>query len=61
MYFTFKKLKPVIEKKRRDRINHNLDALRDLLFKNTADSVSRLPRFNAVNDQLLHFISLTKP
>jgi len=31
----------VIEKKRRDRINHNLDALRDLLFKNTADTVSR--------------------
>ncbi|XP_026137220.1 transcription factor HES-7-like [Carassius auratus] len=33
-----KRLKPVIEKKRRDRINHNLDALRDLLFKNTADT-----------------------
>ncbi|XP_059372653.1 hairy-related 11 [Carassius carassius] len=33
-----RKLKPVIEKKRRDRINHNLNALRDLLFKNTADT-----------------------
>ncbi|XP_051514033.1 putative protein TPRXL [Myxocyprinus asiaticus] len=33
-----RKLKPVIEKKRRDRINYNLDVLRDLLFKNTADT-----------------------
>ncbi|XP_052005712.1 hairy-related 11 [Xyrauchen texanus] len=33
-----RKLKPVIEKKRRDRINYNLEALRDLLYKNTADT-----------------------
>ncbi|XP_077092213.1 hairy-related 11 [Siphateles boraxobius] len=39
-----RKLKPVIEKKRRDRINHNLDALRDLLFKNTADSRLQNPK-----------------
>ncbi|XDV37156.1 hypothetical protein PO909_006806 [Leuciscus waleckii] len=39
-----RKLKPVIEKKRRDRINHNLDALRDLLFKNTADSRLHNPK-----------------
>ncbi|KAK9963040.1 hypothetical protein ABG768_006263 [Culter alburnus] len=37
-------LKPVIEKKRRDRINHNLDALRDLLFKNTADTRLQNPK-----------------
>uniref|UniRef100_A0A8C2J2J1 Hairy-related 11 n=1 Tax=Cyprinus carpio TaxID=7962 RepID=A0A8C2J2J1_CYPCA len=39
-----RKLKPVIEKKRRDRINHNLDALRDLLFKNTADTRLQNPK-----------------
>lgn len=37
-------LKPVIEKKRRDRINYNLDALRDLLFKNTADTRLQNPK-----------------
>ncbi|XP_067312712.1 hairy-related 11 [Pseudorasbora parva] len=37
-------LKPVIEKKRRDRINHNLEALRDLLFKNTADTRLQNPK-----------------
>ncbi|XP_016301886.1 transcription factor HES-7-like [Sinocyclocheilus anshuiensis] len=39
-----RKLKPVIEKKRRDRINHNLDALRDLLFKSTADTRLQNPK-----------------
>ncbi|XP_059378232.1 transcription factor HES-2-like [Carassius carassius] len=39
-----KRLKPVIEKKRRDRINHNLEALRDLLFKNTADTHLQNPK-----------------
>ncbi|XP_043113659.1 hairy-related 11 [Puntigrus tetrazona] len=39
-----RKLKPVIEKKRRDRINYNLDALRDLLFKNTADTRLQNPK-----------------
>ncbi|NP_001003886.1 hairy-related 11 [Danio rerio] len=39
-----RRLKPVIEKKRRDRINHNLDALRDLLFKNTADTRLQNPK-----------------
>ncbi|GAA6099294.1 hairy-related 1 isoform X1, partial [Tachysurus ichikawai] len=31
-------LKPVIEKKRRDRINQRLDELRTLLLDNTLDS-----------------------
>ncbi|XP_056626399.1 hairy-related 11 [Triplophysa dalaica] len=39
-----RKLKPVIEKKRRDRINHNLDALKDLLFKTTADTRLQNPK-----------------
>ncbi|XP_016423415.1 transcription factor HES-7-like [Sinocyclocheilus rhinocerous] len=39
-----RKFKPVIEKKRRDRINHNPDALRDLLFKNTADTRLQNPK-----------------
>ncbi|XP_056327694.1 hairy-related 11 [Danio aesculapii] len=39
-----RRLKPVIEKKRRDRINHNLDTLRDLLFKNTADTRLQNPK-----------------
>ncbi len=47
-----KKLKPVIEKKRRDRINHNLYALRDLLFKITADTVSTCSRF------MMHYFAL---
>ncbi|XP_050983459.1 hairy-related 11 isoform X2 [Labeo rohita] len=39
-----RKLKPEIEKKRRDRINHNLDSLKDLLFKNTADTRLQNPK-----------------
>ncbi len=42
----------MIEKKRRDRINHNLEALRDLLFKNTAETVSTCPRF------MMHYFAL---
>ncbi|XP_072520216.1 hairy-related 11 [Salminus brasiliensis] len=37
-------LKPVIEKKRRDRINQNLDALRALLFRSTADTRLQNPK-----------------
>uniref|UniRef100_A0A8C1JVS3 Hairy-related 11 n=1 Tax=Cyprinus carpio TaxID=7962 RepID=A0A8C1JVS3_CYPCA len=39
-----RKLKPVVKKKRRDRIDHNLEALRDLLFKNTADTCLQNPK-----------------
>ncbi|KTG17082.1 hypothetical protein cypCar_00000176, partial [Cyprinus carpio] len=38
------KLKPVVKKKRRDRIDHNLEALRDLLFKNTTDTCLQNPK-----------------
>ncbi|XP_017562507.1 hairy-related 11 [Pygocentrus nattereri] len=37
-------LKPVIEKKRRDRINQNLEALRALLFRSTADTRLQNPK-----------------
>uniref|UniRef100_W5KL57 Hairy-related 11 n=1 Tax=Astyanax mexicanus TaxID=7994 RepID=W5KL57_ASTMX len=37
-------LKPVIEKKRRDRINQNLDVLRTLLFRSTADTRLQNPK-----------------
>ncbi|KAK1804080.1 hypothetical protein P4O66_020128 [Electrophorus voltai] len=39
-----RKLKPVMEKKRRDRINRNLDALRALLFRNTRDTRLQNPK-----------------
>ncbi|XP_062857029.1 hairy-related 11 [Trichomycterus rosablanca] len=39
-----RKLKPVIEKKRRDRINQNLSVLRALLFRNTADTRLQNPK-----------------
>ncbi|KAG7329228.1 hypothetical protein KOW79_007402 [Hemibagrus wyckioides] len=39
-----RKLKPVIEKKRRDRINQNLAVLRDLLFNSTADTRLQNPK-----------------
>lgn len=35
-----KVLKPVVEKKRRDRINHSLAELRGLLLSHTCDPVS---------------------
>ncbi|XP_060782934.1 hairy-related 11 [Neoarius graeffei] len=41
---TRRKLKPVIEKKRRDRINQNLAALRTLLFNSTADTRLQNPK-----------------
>ncbi|KAK3535903.1 hypothetical protein QTP70_021208 [Hemibagrus guttatus] len=40
----YEKLKPVIEKKRRDRINQNLAVLRDLLFNSTADTRLQNPK-----------------
>ncbi|XP_026773872.3 transcription factor HES-4-B-like [Pangasianodon hypophthalmus] len=39
-----RKLKPVIEKKRRDRINQNLAVLRALLFNSTADARLQNPK-----------------
>ncbi|XP_053361170.1 hairy-related 11 [Clarias gariepinus] len=39
-----RKLKPVIEKKRRDRINQNLAVLRTLLFNSTADTRLQNPK-----------------
>ncbi|GAA6096509.1 hairy-related 11 [Tachysurus ichikawai] len=39
-----RKLKPVIEKKRRDRINQNLAVLRALLFNSTADTRLQNPK-----------------
>ncbi|XP_056099725.1 hairy-related 11 [Rhinichthys klamathensis goyatoka] len=56
-----RKLKPVIEKKRRDRINHNLDALRDLLFKNTADTRLQNPKLEKAEilDLAVHYIKKT--
>ncbi|XP_039521566.1 hairy-related 11 isoform X3 [Pimephales promelas] len=58
---TKRKLKPVIEKKRRDRINHNLDALRDLLFKNTADTRLQNPKLEKAEilDLAVHYIKKT--
>lgn len=35
-------LKPVVEKKRRDRINQSLAELRSLLLKHTSDPVSHI-------------------
>ncbi|KAI4897273.1 hypothetical protein NFI96_024633 [Prochilodus magdalenae] len=40
----FQTLKPVIEKKRRDRINQNLEALRALLFRSTSDTRLQNPK-----------------
>ncbi|KAM6970547.1 transcription factor HES-7-like [Aplochiton taeniatus] len=37
-------LKPVIEKKRRDRINHRLDELRNILLNNTSDMRLKNPK-----------------
>ncbi|XP_058654184.1 hairy-related 11 isoform X2 [Onychostoma macrolepis] len=57
-----KRLKPVIEKKRRDRINHNLDALRDLLFKNTADTRLQNPKLEKAEilDLAVQYIKKTR-
>ncbi|TRY84410.1 hypothetical protein DNTS_035750 [Danionella cerebrum] len=54
--------KPVIEKKRRDRINHNLKVLRDLLFKNTADSRLQNPKMEKAEilDLAVEYIKTTK-
>ncbi|XP_067113832.1 hairy-related 1 [Osmerus mordax] len=41
---TFQVLKPVIEKKRRDRINRRLDELRTILLSNTSDMRLKNPK-----------------
>ncbi|KAL7885818.1 hypothetical protein AOLI_G00061130 [Acnodon oligacanthus] len=51
-------LKPVIEKKRRDRINQNLEALRALLFRSTADTRLQNPKLEKAEilDLAVHYI-----